>query len=75
MSNADGIRMTVGCPFFYLAKYEGERSPRPEATGDRIADDLESLQADLTDPACTRLVTGGDGVPTQYWRKCNGPDE
>lgn len=71
----DSARIQAGCVFFYAAKYEGDRSPRPIPTGDRFEDDLIALQADLNDPACVRLVTGGDGVPTQYWRKCNGPDE
>lgn len=73
--SADPVRMKADVKFFYLSKFEGDRGPRPEPTGDRVEDDLAALQADLNDPACVRLVTGGDGVPTQFWRKCNGPDE
>lgn len=62
-------RVRVGCPFFYLAKFEGDRGPRTEPTGDNAADQLKALQEDLADPACVEIVVGGDDIPTQVWRK------
>lgn len=65
----DGVRMKIGCPFMYLAKYQGDRGPRPEPTGDVYLDQLLALQADLADPACFEIIVGGDAFPTQVWRK------
>jgi hypothetical protein len=66
---AEAARIRIGCPFFYLAKYEGERGPRSIPTGDQAADQLKALQEDLADPACVEIVVGGDDIPTKVWRK------
>jgi hypothetical protein len=68
-ARGEAVGMRCACPFWYLAKYEGERGPRPDPTGDDAADRLASLQADLADPACFELIVGGDSFPTQVWRK------
>jgi hypothetical protein len=65
----EALGIGMGCPFWYLSKYEGDRGPRPEATGNDALDRLNALQADLADPACFELIVGGDSFPTQVWRK------
>lgn len=67
--NQDRPQLVCKCPFFYLAKYEGDRGPRPETTGDEVKDNLAHLQADLADPNCVEIIVGGDSLPTQVWRK------
>ena len=62
-------RLKSSVQFAYVAKYEGDRGPRPAPTGDSAADQLAWLQADMADPACVELVIFGDGFPEQVWRK------
>lgn len=66
-SDAAAIRARI--EFQYLAKFEGDRGPRPAPTGDDARDRLNWLQADLTDPTCLEIIAGGDGLPTSVWRK------
>lgn len=65
----DQTEVVARVQFGYLAKYEGDRGPRPEGTGEDVRDRLEALQADLSDPACVEIVVFGDDFPTQHWRK------
>lgn len=66
---AEPVRMRVGVEWAYVAKYNGDRGSRPEATGNPFEDRLAALQADLADPACVEIIVFGDGFPTQTWRK------
>jgi hypothetical protein len=68
--STESARLVCGCPFYYLSKYEGERGPRPPATGNQVADLLTAIQADLMDPNCVELVVGADSLPQPIvWRK------
>jgi hypothetical protein len=67
--SADAAGVRTRTEFQYLAKFEGDRGPRADPTGDDARDRLKWLQADLTDPACFEIIAGGDGLPTSVWRK------
>ena len=58
--SADSAGIRARTEFFWLAKNEGDRGPRPEPTGDDARDRLMGLQADLTDPTCFEIIAGGD---------------
>ncbi|MBK9497727.1 MAG: hypothetical protein IPO08_25095 [Xanthomonadales bacterium] len=77
--DVNGIRMDV--EFFWLSKYEGDRSARdalPPLPDDvyelrklceRLQGELYGLRADLTDPQCVEIVAGGDSLAVCNWRK------
>lgn len=65
----DQAAIQMGCPFWYLAKFQGDRGPRSASGSDAAADRLQALQEDLRDPACFELIVGGDGFPTTVWRR------
>jgi hypothetical protein len=50
--------------FFYVAKFNGDRDPKPAGISD-----YHSLALDLLNPKCVELTVGGAGHPTQVWRK------
>lgn len=60
----DGITFSLDCPFWYLAKFEGEQPSKREGTSDH-----QALCLDLADPNCVELIVGGKDHPTQVWRK------
>lgn len=64
MSNADGVNLDLQCPFWYLAKFEGERSLVPHGMSD-----ADVLKADLANPQCVEIIVGGQNLTTQVWRK------
>ena len=81
MSNREKVAIEMGCEFFWLAKYNGdriERAPLPALPDDvhelrklceRLQGELYGLRADLTDPQCVELIAGGDNRPTCNWRQ------
>lgn len=71
----EAARLVCRCPFFAVAKFEGDMGERTPPTGNRAADDLANLQANLLDPNCVEIVAGGDSLPKPVvWRKVHGPD-
>jgi hypothetical protein len=60
----EGVRVTVEPAFYSLAKFNGDPEPKPEGISDH-----ESLARDLLNPNCIELIVGGQGRPTQVWRK------
>jgi hypothetical protein len=74
MKMKDPVGLEASLTFGYRSAYDGERGEREPPTGNDAADRLNSLQADLADPACTSIAVFGDAFPTQYWRKVHGPD-
>lgn len=60
----DGISFSLDCPFWYLAKFNGDQASKPPGLSDH-----EALCQDLADPQCVELIVGGRDRPTQVWRK------
>ena len=81
MSSADSAALKMGVEFFWLSKYDGDRSPRDELpalpddanelrkVAERLQSELYGLRADLTDPQCVEIIAGGDARQTCNWRK------
>lgn len=81
MSQGDAAQLSMGVEFFWLSKYEGDRTPRAplpplpdDATelrrvAERMQGELFALRADLTDPQCVEIVAGSDLAPAVNWRK------
>jgi len=60
----EGVTVTVEPAFYSLAKFNGDPAPKPPGISDH-----EALTRDLLDPQCVELIVGGQGRPTQVWRK------
>jgi hypothetical protein len=60
----DQTGLSLDCPFWYLAKFEGEQIPKAPGLSDH-----EALCQDLADPQCVELIVGGRDRSTQVWRK------
>jgi hypothetical protein len=81
MSDRDTAAITCNVEFFWLAKYDGDRTQRlqlPQLPDDvielrklaeRLQAELIGLRADLTDPQCVEIIAGGDTRLTCNWRK------
>lgn len=52
------------CTFFYLSKFEGDPAPKPAEISE-----YDALRQDLLNPQCVEMIVGGEGLPTQVWRK------
>ena len=60
----EGIEFSLECPFWYLSKFEGDRTSPPGGLTE-----FQLLQRDLADPQCVEIIVGGQNLPTQVWRK------